>query len=158
MNPSAWPQLPYIGVVPEPVATNPEPASVVSPGRSALAVFAGFVVLQILGVLFSVMVGTLFPALYPAGEGAQPTTNGLALWLLGELVNSTLAGWLVARLAGRAPIAHGAVLAGLAGFFAMTAMGELRTMPVWFVIGFAVTAPIGCVLGGVVQSRARPRT
>jgi hypothetical protein len=138
-------------------SSSAEPPSAVWPGRSALSVFAGFVVLQILGYLFAFMAGTLFPALYPAGEGAHPTTNGLVLWLVGETVNGVLAGWLASRLAGRAPIAHAAVLAALSGFFAMTAMGELNTMPGWFAIGFALTAPVGCVLGGAVQSRSRRR-
>lgn len=138
-------------------APNAEPASAVWPGRSALSIFAGFVVLQLLGVLFSLMASALFPALYPTGTDAHPTTNGLVLWLVGETVNGLLAGWLVSRLAGRAPIAHGAVLAALSGFFAMTAMGELRAMPGWFAIGFALTAPIGCILGGVIQSRSRSR-
>ncbi len=119
--------------------------------------FAGFVVLQILGVLFSLMAGTLWPALYPSGEGAGPTDGGLGLWLAAELANATLAGLLTARLAGRAPVAHAAVLAAINGFFSMAAMGELRALPGWFAIGFVALAPLGCLLGGLVASRVRPR-
>lgn len=151
--------LPYIrGVTETTTAAKPDAAAVLSPGRSALSIFAGFVVLNILGFLFSVMASTLWPALFPTGEGAQPTTAGLELWLVGELVNALAAGLLAARLAGRAPVAHAAVLAALNGFFAMTAMGELRAMPTWFALGFALTAPVGILAGGLVVAwRARTK-
>ena len=121
-----------------------------SPGRSALGVFAGFVVLQILGMLFLLMAGSMFPSLYPSGEGAQPTTNGLVLSLVAEFANALVAGLITARLAGRAPMVHATVLAALVGFFSMAAMGDLRTMPGWFALGFVLLAPIGCLLGGLV--------
>lgn len=132
-----------------------EPDASLSPGRSALAVIAGFAVLWILRVLFMLMAGTLFASLYPSGEGAIPTSRGLLLSLFAELVNGALAGLVTGRLAGRSPIAHAAILAGLFGFLGMTSMDQATGMPAWFAIGFAVVAPIGTLVGGVVASRVR---
>ncbi len=146
--------LAYIRVVAETSAT----AEPLSPAKSALAVLAGFVVLWVLRILFLMTAGALFPSLYPAEEGAHPTTNGLVLSLVGELINATLAGLVVGRLAGRAPIAHAGILAGLCGFFALTSMDQVIGFPGWFAIGFAVTAPIGLLVGGLIASRVRART
>ncbi|MFO0686363.1 MAG: hypothetical protein U0234_30145 [Sandaracinus sp.] len=129
----------------------------ISPGRSALSVLAGFVLLFVLGLLASLTLPALAPALYPMGEHATPTTNGLALWLAAEAVNGALAGLVTARLAGRAPFAHAATLGALNGFYAMTAMGELSSMPGWFAIGYALSAPIGCLAGGLVATRVGKR-
>lgn len=118
---------------------------------------AGFVLLFVLGLLASFTLPALVPALYPTGEHATPTTNGLVLWLAAEAVNGVLAGLVTGRLAGRAPLAHAATLGALNGFYAMTAMGELTAMPGWFAMGYALSAPIGCLVGGLVASRVGAR-
>lgn len=139
------------------MSDTPGQPTPLSPAKSALSIFAGFVVLNVLGVAFSFMAGTLWPALFPSGEGAQPTGNGLEIWLVAETLNGAAAGLVAARLAGRAPLAHAAILAAVNGVLALTALGELRTMPGWFAIGFIATAPLGIMLGGLVASRVRAR-
>lgn len=136
-------------------ALNAEGA--ISPGRSALSVFAGFVLLFVLGLLAALTLPAIAPALYPTGEHAVPTTSGLVLWLAAEAVNGVLAGLVTGRLAGRAPVAHAAALGALNGFYAMTAMGELSSMPGWFAVGYALSAPLGCIGGGLLAARVGAR-
>jgi hypothetical protein len=124
-----------------------------SPARSAIAVLGGVVVYWILLSLFMGITVSMLPSLFPREEGATLPTGGLAAILLGELVNGLVAGLLTARIAGRAPLAHTAALAGLLGLYAMTSMDQVRGMPGWFALGFACMGPLAVMIGGAVAGR-----
>src|SRR5690606_33303404 len=119
-----------------------------SPLRSVFAVVSGFVVLWILGALYASVVYSIASAQFPEDEA--PTTIGLALTLAGAVPNGIVAGLLVGRNAGLAPIAHAAVLAGLIGFFAMMSSDQAQGMPWWFALGRIVLPSLFVVLGGVI--------
>lgn len=130
---------------------------IISPVRSAFAVIAGIILYPLLLTLFMGMIGALFPALYPTDPDGPQTTAGLALVLVGELLNGAVAGLIASRIAGRAPIAHAGVLAGVLGLFAMASMDQVTNMPGWFGLGFATCAPLGVLLGGLLGHRAMAR-
>jgi hypothetical protein len=139
--------------VTEPETKEPAAEAAISPVRSAFAVIAGIILYPILLTLFMFMVGALFPSLYPTDPEGPQTTPGLALIVLGELVNGAVAGLIASRIAGRAPIAHAGVLAGVLGLFAMASMDQVAGMPGWFAIGFATGAPLGVLVGGLLGHR-----
>ncbi len=151
--------MPYIQRVSEPdreSARRAEP-SALSPARSALSVLGGVVAYWILLSLFMGVAASVLPSLFPREEGASLTPFGMVAIVVGELANGLVAGLLTARLAGRAPLAHTAALAGLLGLYAMTSMDQVRGMPGWFALGFACTGPLAVMIGGAVAGRVMAR-
>lgn len=134
--------------VPSETATSPENESTGSPLRSVFAVISGFVVLWILGMLYATVVYSVASAHFP--DEQPPTTVGLALTLAGALPNGIVAGLMVGRIAGFAPIVHAAVLGGVIGFFAMMSSDQARGMPWWFALGRVVLPTLFVVLGGAI--------
>lgn len=125
----------------------------ISPARSVLAVFAGFVVLGVLNLLFMIVAGTALGSLYPQGEGVLPTSAGLALMLVAGVVNGSAAGLVTARIAGRAPFVHAAALTAVIGLQTVASIEEARGYPGWFVIGLVLAAPVGTMIGAAVARR-----
>jgi hypothetical protein len=134
------------------------PPSAVSPARSALAVFAGVIVYWFLLSLFMGMSAALVPSLYPREEGQSQTTAGLVTILVGEVLNGMIAGLLASRIAGRAPMAHAAALAGLLGLYAMTTMDQVQGLPGWFAMGFACAGPVAVLAGAAIGARVSRAT
>lgn len=138
---------------------EPEPQG--NPIRSVLAVGAGWLAMLVLGQLFLGVLASTMPSDVPTSEDAAPTGRGLAIWLVGMLPNGLVAGLITGRVAGWAPIAHAAALAGLIGFFAMTTSDEARGLPWWFALGRALVPAAAIVLGGIaarsVEARRRAR-
>lgn len=126
-----------------------------SPIRSVLAVAAGWLVVMVMGQLLLGVLTSTMGADFPTEEGSQPTERGLALWIAGSVPNGIVAGLITARLAGWAPIAHAAVLAGIIGFFAMSSADQASDLPGWFAIAWIVVPPLAIALGGVVSRYAR---
>ena len=129
-----------------------------SPAQSALAVFAGFVAFTILNALYGSVVYRVAAAEFPEAEGEGTITSlGMILTLAGGLPNGVIAGVVVGRFAGFAPIAHAAVLAGVIGFYAMMSSHLARGLPWWFALGRIVIPSLAILLGGraarVVEAR-----
>jgi hypothetical protein len=125
-----------------------------SPLQSAFAVVAGFVVSWILGYLYVSVVYSLATPQFPAEERA--TDLGLLLLLAGAVPNGIVAGLLVGRLAGFAPVAHAAVLGGLIGFIGMMSSDEARGMPFWFALGRIALPTLFIIVGGFIAKATRP--
>jgi hypothetical protein len=125
-------------------------------GRSVLAIVAALVgnaalslaVDQVLHVL------DLYP---PWGQPMHdPALNALALAY--RLVFGVAAGWMVARLAPRAPMRHAAILGAIATVLA--ALGAVAATqadlgPAWYPIALAVLAYPTVWLGAVLHERGR---
>lgn len=126
-----------------------------SPIRSVLAVAAGWIVVMLLGQLLLRVLAATMGADFPTEEGSQPSERGLAIWIAGSVPNGIVAGLITARLAGWAPIAHAAVLAGIIGFFAMSSADQASELPGWFAIAWIVVPALAIALGGVVARYAR---
>lgn len=124
-----------------------------SPLRSVFAVIAGFVALWILGNLYISVVYSLATAQFPVEERA--TDRGLLLLLAGAVPNGIVAGLLVGRVAGFAPIAHAAVLGGLIGFIGMMSSDDARGMPFWFALGRIALPTLSVILGGLIAKTTR---
>jgi hypothetical protein len=122
--------------------------------RSIVSIVGGFVVLAIVGILTSMLLGAVAASEFPAG--ASPTTLGLALYVGISIPNGLVAGVLTGRLAGSAPIAHAAVLAGVIAWQSMMTSEMAQGMPGWFAIARVVVPAAAIVIGGaIVGLRAR---
>lgn len=139
----------------EPRAASEEGETGGSPIRSILAVVGGFVVLWILGGLYVGVLGSLAGDQFP--EGGVPTTTGLLLLLVGAVPNGIVAGLIVGRAAGHAPIVHAAVLGGLIGFVGMMSSEQAHGMPWWFALGRIALPILFLVLGGAIARATPPR-
>ena len=125
-------------------------------GRSVLAIVAA-----LLGnAALSLAVDQVFHALdvYPPwGQPMHdPALNALALAY--RLVFGVAAGWLVARLAPRAPMRHAAILGAIATVLA--ALGAVAATqadlgPAWYPIALALLAYPTVWLGAVLHERGR---
>ena len=127
-------------------------------GRSVLAIVAA---LLGNGVL-SVAVDQVFHVLdvYPPwGQPMHdPALNGLALSY--RLVLGVAAGWIVARLAPRAPMRHAAILGAIATV--LSALGAVAATqadlgPMWYPVALAVLAYPTVWFGAVLHERGRGR-
>ena len=126
--------------------------------RSVGAVLAGFLLATII-VLLSTMIAVAL-MLPPAGPGMMPEPTGsyLAVNLVCGLLAAIAGGWLAARLARQAPLAHamavGTVMLvlGLAAA-AMESDGTTGRQPGWYLYAVALIGWTGASLGGVLRSR-----
>ncbi len=125
-----------------------------SPLKSVFAVVVGFIVSWILGYLYMAVIYSLATPQFPTEERA--TSLGLLLLLAGAVPNGIVAGLLVGRLAGVAPVAHAAVLGGLIGFIGMMSSDDAQGMPFWFALGRIALLPLFIVVGGFVAKTTRP--
>ena len=137
-----------------PVAPQPEPsATELSPMRSFLAIAVGYAAIYFLRSLAVSMLARWFPGDLPQDD-SMPTALGFALVLGAELPNALVAGLLVGRLAGRAPLVHTAILAAVLGAFALLTARQAEGIPGWFVAGFALVPPLGALAGGAIAQLA----
>jgi hypothetical protein len=124
-------------------------------GRSALAVFVGFVAVVVLS-LGADEVLHLLRVYPPWGEPMyQPGLNLLALSYRAAF--TIVGGYLTARIAPHSPMRHvligsciGLVI-GLAGVVAAASIGGLG--PMWYPVAVAVTGPLCNLLGGALYVR-----
>jgi hypothetical protein len=123
-------------------------------GRSAAAVFLGFITVAFLSVGTDQLLHVL--QVYPPwGQPMyEPRLNFLALSY--RIVYTVLGGYLTARLAPRNPVRHALVL-GVIGTLVGTA-GAIASIPMhlgpsWYPIALAVTGLPLCWLGGVLYVR-----
>jgi hypothetical protein len=127
-----------------------------SVARSILAVVAGFVVAAVVMMAVEAINGRL---LYPElGQLAQGVTDrealrallagapvgALLVVLAGWVLGSLAAGWVAARIAGRAPLAHAAAVGGLLTLGGI-ANNLMLPPPLWFwVVSLVVFIPAAC--------------
>lgn len=121
-----------------PMTTSPQPRRL---GRSLGAIFLGFLAVVILSLVTDELLHLL--KVYPPW-GQSMYDSGLCLLALSyRIVYSMAGGYITARYAPSAPIAHAVVL-GVVGLAVGTA-GAVATMPMhlgpaWFSIAIAATA------------------
>jgi hypothetical protein len=125
--------------------------------RSVAAIVAGF------GFMVStVMVGGIVTtALFGAGDlTANPGGAGVmfhvAAGLAVSAVGALIGGWLAARIAARAPLAHAAALAVLTGVLAAIAgiRAPAGAQPAWYPVVMGIAAVSGVLLGGKLRAAA----
>jgi hypothetical protein len=124
--------------------------------RSAIAIFAGFLVVVVLSLgtdqLFHVL--QVYP---PWGEPMNETSDNL-LALTYRCVYGVLGSYLTARLAPHHPMRHVWIGAGIG--FTLSLLGALATIPLklgpaWYPIALVVTALPCAWLGGVLHRSSK---
>jgi hypothetical protein len=126
-------------------------------GRSVLAVAAALVANAALSLAADQLCHVL--GVYPPwGQPMyDPWANALALGY--RLAFGVAAGWLVARLAPRAPMRHAAVLGGIAAVLAtigaVVALTGFDLGPAWYPVALAVTSYPTVWLGASLHERRR---
>ena len=127
-------------------------------GRSSLAVVAALFGNAALSLAIDQVLHVLdvYP---PWGQPMHdPTLNALALSY--RLVLGVAAGWIVARLAPRAPMRHAAILGAIATVLATlgaVAATHADLGPAWYPIALAILAYPTVWLGAVLHERGRER-
>ena len=119
--------------------------------RSIVAVVVGLLTTLLLVVLGMWAAG----AATGVRPGTVPTTAYLALDLAASAIGALVGGWVVARIATQAPLAHAGVLAALL-LLLVLAGGRAAGHPAWFPWALALAGPGGALLGGAIGSRTRP--
>jgi hypothetical protein len=125
--------------------------------RSVAAIIAGF------GFMVStVMVGGIVTTgLFGAGDltstpGGARVIFQLAAGVALNAVGALMGGWLAARIAARAPLAHAAALAVLTGVLAAIAgiRAAAGAQPAWYPVVMGIAAVTGVLLGGKLRAAA----
>ena len=128
-------------------------------GRSFLAVAAALVANAVLALALDQVFHLL--EVYPPWGQPMHGTGDNALALGYRLVLGVAAGWLVARLAPRAPMRHAVVLGivatVLASAGAAVALGEFDLGPAWYPIALALLAYPTVWLGATLHERRPTR-
>jgi hypothetical protein len=123
--------------------------------KSTGAVVAAFILVGVLHTLTDMVLekSGVFP---PPDSAAALGTTYLAVAAVYRNLYNVLGGWVVARLAPRAPVGH-AIALGLLGTAAATA-GTIAMWHVgqhWYPVTLAVLALPSCWLGGLLAVRSR---
>jgi hypothetical protein len=105
--------------------------------RSAAAIVVGFVFMWA-----TILVGTIV-----AGTHLVPG-------LLIRVIGAVFGGWLTARTAGRAPLAHAAVLAAVVGLIAILSGTAASAVPIWYAVTAGVLGAAGVLAGGWLRAAA----
>jgi hypothetical protein len=124
--------------------------------RSAAAVLAGYLVLVVSIALKFWLIRTFSPEVLPApGEDVFPHTGWLLALLGSDIALMIAAGYVTARVALRAPIAHAVVLGVVMVVLGLTWMFVLwGWLPVWYqmvLISFAIPA---AATGGSLRAQS----
>jgi len=132
--------------------------------RSLLAIVAGFLTANVANIAGSILNGALFPALASAVVQNDPaalaraieTTPGagaaFAIVLVAWVLGSFAGGYVAARIAARAPLAHALVVGAL--FMAGGVVNNLAfPPPVWFWAATFVVFLPPAWLGGRIAAR-----
>jgi len=127
--------------------------------KGVAAILVGFVVLT----LGSVLAGRALISVMGLGRDEIGTPVFLATSLGLRLILAILAGYLTAKAAPRAPLAHAAVLGGILAFLSLAAIGGLSAAgavqdPWWYPRVMLFVGPIGVVLGGALGSYQKATT
>ena len=123
--------------------------------RGVAAVIVGFIVLT----FGSVAAGRIVVGASGLEPGTTPTDGFLAWSLVSRFAVAMLAGYLTARAAPRAPLAHAMALAGLVVFLALAAMWGLSTAgavqdPAWYPTVMVFVGPGGVLAGAGLRVRS----
>lgn len=127
--------------------------------RSVAAVVLGFVTMAVI-----VMAGTMaaVAVLVPGGLAAAmkappatPSARYLATNLIVSFAAAVAGGWVAARVAPRAPVAHLLALAALLLVMSLVtaATGETTGQPAWYPWTIAVLGLAGVAAGGYLRAR-----
>jgi hypothetical protein len=136
--------------------------------RSVLAVLAGFVVATaVMMTVESINGRVLYPELGRATQGiadreairgllASAPVGALLVVLLGWVLGSAAGGWVSARLAGRARVAH-ALVTGALLTLAGVANNLMIPPPLWFwIAGLVVFVPPAWLAARLLSDLPRP--
>ena len=125
-----------------------------TPLRGVAAVIVGFIVLT----FGSVAASWILVTATGTETGAAPT-EGFVVWsLVSRFAVALVAGYLTARAAPRAPLAHAMALAGLVVFLSLAAMWGLSAAgavqdPAWYPTAMLVVGPGGVLAGAGLRLR-----
>lgn len=130
--------------------------------RSIAALVAALVAISVLVELIELALIVAVNGGMPAGEDQYFAVRNRPVILAAKFLYNAAGGFagglLVARIAGRRPVAHGVTLAAIQGALLVWAMlhPQLgRTAPLWAWVAFALTTCAGIVGGAMWVSRRR---
>jgi hypothetical protein len=123
--------------------------------RSVFAVLAGSITIFIAAIGSGYLLGLLIPAAFQ-NDGQMPG-SGILLFMLGySVLFAALGGYITARLAASAPMAHVIALTALQLIGGLaSAMQMAGTVPQWFQI-LIVMLPVPAILLGGKLYREKP--
>ncbi|NOT59366.1 MAG: hypothetical protein HOP19_03980 [Acidobacteria bacterium] len=125
-------------------------------GRSAIAIFIGFLAVVVLSLGTDQLMHSL--DIYPPwGQPMNETSDNL-LALTYRCVYGALGSYLAAKFAPRNPMRHALILGGIG--FVLSLLGALATIPLklgpaWYPISLVVTALPCAWLGGALQRKGQ---
>jgi hypothetical protein len=116
------------------------------PLRSTLAVLVGFVAMMFIVIVCTVACVKAFHL-----QSGHPTPLYLAINVAYSLAAAFLGGWICARMAGRSPVIHGAVLAAIMLVLgAFSYQGYKGSQPVWYQLFVILVPPLVAVAGAAM--------
>ncbi len=117
--------------------------------RSVFAVLAGSITISLTAIGSAFLLGLLVPAAFQ-NDGQMPGTGILLFMLAYSTIFAALGGYITARLAASAPMAHVLVLAilQLLSGLAVTMLQMGSAVPQWFQILMAMLPVPVILLGG----------
>jgi hypothetical protein len=128
--------------------------------RSAWAVLVGYLLLAGTVAAKFLLARRFSPGILPApGEDVFPHTGWLLALLGSDIALMIAAGYVTARVARRAPIAHAVVLGAVIVGLGLTWMFAFRWLPLWYqVVLVSIAIPAAATGGslGTQSPSARP--
>lgn len=120
--------------------------------RSAGAVLLGLVTAGVVVLALTAVAVWIF---FGGDYQAEPTPAYMGVNLAYSLGAGVLGGWVAARVAGRAPLLHGAALAVAMALLSLLSTGQDTTAPSWYGTAVTVVGALGALLGAWITA-ARP--
>ena len=128
---------------------------------SLVALVVGWVVdiggsnaIALLYILWATATGRLDPAVVTDQNALMRDSEVVQTLFVTGLAVSVVAGYVAARIAGRAHVLHGVLSSAAAVFFGILSLGEtLQAQPQWLVATGFVAGPAAGALGGYIALR-----
>lgn len=152
-----WQSFPVFGRTGRHAATPGRCDTLSLMGRSLLAVFGGWLVIQLLILATDSILMRLFSV--QDGSGLPAPDWMLGLRLAYALIFTMLGGWVAARLAPERPWRHAVYLILLGETMGVVmAGGSLGTLPLWYFGTLLLLFPPAVLAGAWLRLRTGPRS
>lgn len=121
-------------------------------GRSIAAIIAGYFLMAMVGFFLTTVLYKVF--LPPLEPGTLPA-NYLLINLIGSSIAALIGGYLAAFGAGRAPLIHALILAGIVMTMSLLSISmNPGIVPKWYGITMSSMLPILVAIGGLIRRQS----
>lgn len=123
--------------------------------RSVGAVLVGYLLLAVTVAVKFLLVRRFSPGILPVpGEDVFPHTGWLLALLGSDIALMIAAGYVTARVARRAPLAHAVVLGALMVVLGLTWMFAFQWLPLWYQVVLVSIAIPAAATGGSLGAQS----